>query len=259
MRTERSSVSGEKLTDYSVYRLSLQQAVRYFSVCAAAACVLGLLFYRSLIACAAVFLLSVPLQKTYEDFLAEKRRKKLLSGFMDVLYSVSGAAAAGRQMPSALELAAGALKKSCGEDSDIFKEIDLICRRYRQTHADIGSMLSSFGRRSGVREIAQFASAYRTCQLCGGDLEDVCRKSAQLLIDRISFAEETKSLISQKKIDVVLLTAMPLAVLALLDLLNYSYVAVLYETAAGRVVMTLCLLLIVSALLWGIKITKIEL
>ena len=47
--------------------------------------------------------------------------------------------------------------------------------------------------------------------------------------------------------------------IAMLNLLNYSYVAVLYETAAGRVVMTLCLLLIVSALLWGIKIPRIEL
>lgn len=259
MSAGKSSTLGEGLEDYSVYKLSRVQTVKYYSVCAGASCFLGLLFYRSAAACAAVFLLSVPLNKVFRSFLAEKRRDRLLSGFMDVLYSVSGAAAAGKQMPSALELAAESLKSSRGTESDIYREIDLICRRYRQTHADIGAMLSSFGRRSGVREIAQFASAYRTCQLCGGDLEEVCRKSAQLLIDRISFAEETRMLISQKKTDVVLLTAMPLAVLTMLNLLNYSYIAVLYETAAGRVVMTLCLLLIVSALLWGIKITRIEL
>ena len=224
-----------------------------------ASCVLGLVFYRSLAAGAAVFVLSVPLKKTFESFLAQQRKEKLLSGFMDVLYTVSGAAAAGKQMPSALELSASSLKRSRGEDSDIYREIDMICRRYRQTHADIGALLTSFGRRSGLKEIAQFASAYRTCQLCGGDLEDVCRKSAELLIDRMSFVQETKMLISQKKIDVVLLTAMPVAVLILLNLLNYGYVAVLYETAAGRMVMTICLLLIISALLWGIKITRIEL
>ena len=259
MKEGKNSSLGEGLTDYSRYRLTAKQTAGYFAVCAAVSCVLGLLFYRSLAACAAVFILSVPLKKLYEAWLAEKRRGGLLSGFMDVLYSISGAAAAGRQMPSAMEFAAESMKKSHGTESDIFREIDLICRRYRQTHADMGTMLGSLGRRSGVREIAQFASAYRTCQLCGGDLEEVCRRSAQLLIDRISFAEETRMLISQKKTDVLLLTGMPLAVLAMLNLLNYSYVAVLYETAAGRVVMTLCLLLIVCALLWGIKITRIEL
>ncbi len=259
MPAGKSSNSGEGLTDYRECRLTVRQAAGYFAVCAAVSCVLGMLFYRSLPACAVIFILSLPLKRLYETWLAEKRRGGLLSGFMDVLYSVSGAAAAGRQMPAALEFAAESLKSSHGVDSDISREISLICRRYRQTHADIGAMLASLGRRSGVREIAQFASAYRTCQLCGGDLEDVCRRSAQLLIDRISFAEETRMLISQKKTDVLLLTGMPLAVLSMLNLINYSYVAVLYETAAGRVVMTLCLLLIVCALLWGIKITRIEL
>ena len=49
------------------------------------------------------------------------------------------------------------------------------------------------------------------------------------------------------------------AVLAGLNILGYGYLAVMYETAAGRVVMSLCLLLIICALLWGIKITRIDL
>ena len=52
---------------------------------------------------------------------------------------------------------------------------------------------------------------------------------------------------------------MPVVILLGLNLLNYGYIAALYETAAGRVVMSLCLLLILCALLWGIRITKVEL
>ena len=106
--------------------------------------------------------------------------------------------------------------------------------------------------------IKQFASAYTTCQLCGGDLEEVCRKSAALILDKMSLEDETRSLISQKKLDVILLTVMPLCILLFLNLANYSYIAVLYETASGRVVMTLCLLLILCALVWGIKIISIK-
>ena len=180
-------------------------------------------------------------------------------GFKDSLYTISGAVAAGRQMPSALELACASALDVSGADSDIYKELDHICKSYRQTHSDIGLLLEDFGRRSGVPEIKQFAASCRTCQLCGGDLEEVCRKNAELLLVRIGFMEDTRSLIAQKKLDIILLSVMPPAVLLLLNLISYSYIAVLYETFSGRVVMTLCLLLIVFALLWGIKITRLKL
>ena len=87
----------------------------------------------------------------------------------------------------------------------------------------------------------------------------MCLKTSALLIDKISVRDETRALISQKKLDVILLSVMPVAVLAGLNVLSYQYLAVLYETTGGRVVMSLCLMLITAALLWGIRITKTEL
>ena len=217
-----------------------------------------MLFYRSAAIGAVFCVASVPLEKIYASYLAEKRREKLLTGFKDALYSISGAVAAGRQMPYAIEFAASSAAETSGPDSDIYRELHSISSSYQKTHSDIGIGLEDLGRRSGLAEVKQFASSYRTCQICGGDLEDVCRKNAELLLSRMSFNTEIRSMIAQKKLDIVLLTGMPVAVLLLLNLTNYSYVAVLYETPAGRVVMSVCLLLIVFALLWGIKITKIE-
>ena len=219
---------------------------------------LGLLFYRSAAAGAACCIASVFLKKLYTAHLANKRRLRLLSGFKDALYSISGSVAAGRQMPYAIQSAAEAACAAYGKSSDIARELGSISDSYARTHSDIGIMLEDLGNRSGLSEIKQFASSYRTCQKCGGDLEDVCRRNAELLLSRMSFNDEVRALAAQKKYDIILLAGMPLAVLFLLDLTNYSYVAVLYETTAGRVVMTLCLCLILSALLWGMKITKIE-
>ena len=258
-KTEKSSSFGASLPDYSVCRLSGKQKAAYYGAALGCLAMLGLLFYRSVFAAAALCVLALPLEQVYRSMLAEKRRSALAEGFKDVLYTISGAAASGRQMPSALELAASSAANSAGEHSDICRELTHICTCYRQSHADIGEMLRSFGERSHVAEIRQFAAAYTTCQLCGGDLEEVCRKSASLILDKMSLEEEARSLISQKKIDVILLTAMPPGVLLFLNLANYSYVSVLYETGIGRVVMTLCLLLIISALLWGVKIINIKL
>ena len=220
---------------------------------------MGLLFYRSALAGSIACLAAFPLERIYLSFLAGKRLEELLSGFRDALYSISGSVAAGRQMPSAIALAAESAGEARGQESDICRELNRISRDYAQSHSDIGVMLEDFGERSGIPEIRQFASSYRTCQQCGGDLEEVCLKSASLLLDKLGFRAETRSLISQKKLDVVLLTSMPPAILLMLNIIGYSYISVLYETAIGRVVMTICLLLIVCALLWGLRITKIEL
>ena len=254
----RKRCCSKEPADYRKACLSSAQKVRYYAVCCAAFFSAGLLFYRSFAVGAAFCIAAVPLEKIYASYVAEKRRERLLTGFKDALYSISGAVAAGRQMPFAIEFAATSAAEASGTDSDIFMELQSISDSYRRTHSDIGIQLEDFGRRSGLAEVKQFASSYRTCQVCGGDLEEVCRKNAELLLSRMSFNTEIRSMISQKKLDIVLLAGMPVAVLLLLNLTNYSYVAVLYETPAGRVVMTLCLFLIVSALLWGIKITKIE-
>ena len=243
---------------YCCSNLTAAQRIRYYAACCAVFFAAGLLFYRSFAAGAVFCLASVPLEKLYASHAAKKRREKLLTGFKDALYSISGAVAAGRQMPYAIGFAASSAAETAGPESDIYRELKSISDSYTRTHSDIGSQLEDLGRRSGLSEIKQFASSYRTCQVCGGDLEEVCRKNAELLLSRMGFAEEIRSMIAQKKLDVILLTGMPVAVLLLLNLTNYSYVAVLYETVPGRVVMTLCLILIISALLWGIKITNIE-
>lgn len=249
----------ERRVDYRHCRPDARQIAVYF------ACVLPLLFftaflfYRSvtagLIACLAAF----ALLPEYYSFLAGKRRERLLSGFRDALYSISSSVSAGRQIPAALDIAARTAAETKGEESDIAFELLRISRNYELNHSDIGKQLEDFAQRSDIQEIKQFAQTLRICQLCGGDLEEVCLKSASMLLDRMSVARDVKALISQKKLDIILLAVMPAAVLIFLNLFNYGYISVLYESTIGRVVMSLCLLLMVFALLWGLRITRIEL
>ena len=220
---------------------------------------MGLLFYRTaaagFTACIAAFIL-LP---EYSSLLAKKRRETLLEGFRDALYSISSSVSAGRQMPSAMDIAARSAAETKGEDSDIAVELMRISRNYELNHSDIGKLLEDFAQRSDIQEIKQFAQSFRICQLCGGDLEDVCLKSAALLLNKMAVSKEVRSLVAQKKLDIILLAVMPAAVLIFLNLFNYSYISVLYESTAGRVVMSLCLLLMVFALFWGLRITKVEL
>ncbi|MBQ2455112.1 MAG: hypothetical protein II499_03360, partial [Firmicutes bacterium] len=69
---------------------------------------------------------------------------------------------------------------------------------------------------------------------------------------------ELKALTAQRKLDIAVLTAMPVAMLIMLNILSYSYIEVLYTTAACRIIMTAAAGLMAAALLWSLKISEVS-
>lgn len=247
------------MTDYSVYRLSNKEKKQYYIASCLVLAAIGVLFYRSIIAAALCCIASRPLEKYYALMMAGRRREKLLEGFRDVLYCISSSVAAGRQMPYALQEAEKEMAVSYGAEADITAELHRINGVYRDAHGDPAELLTDFAERSHLEEIKQFAKSYTICRRSGGNLEDVCLKSCNLLLDKISFKNEVKSLIAQKKLDIGMLVSLPVIILVFLNLVSYEYISILYTTAAGRAIMTLCILAIGGALYWSLKITDIKL
>lgn len=218
----------------------------------------GILFYRNVFAAIAIGCCSFFMKNLYISFLEERREDKLLEGFRDVLYSISGSVAAGRQMPRAMADAADICGSLYGDDAIITKEMRAIVLSYEQSHGDIEKLLYAFGEKYDLEEVRQFADSCRICKECGGDVGKVCLKSSKLLLDKLNFQNEIKTLISQKKLDIILLASMPVIILIFLNLSNYSYISVLYSSLLGRIIMSICLLLSVIAILWGMKIVNIK-
>ncbi len=247
------------MIDYRLYSLSGKERRDYYIAACLALAALGFLFYRSSIMSLICTAIAVPCEKLYAKILRERRRARLLEGFRDVLYSISASVAAGRQMPQAIEDCALQMELSYGKEADIAREMSAIAQHYSEMHGDASAMLCDLGERSGIAEISQFAASYRICERSGGDLEEVCLRSANLLLDKIAFAGEVKAIIAQKKLDIGMLVSLPLIILLFLNLTAPDYTAPLYTTISGRLIMTLCLGGIGFSLWLSLKITKIKL
>ncbi len=245
--------------DYRRYEPGKKERQMFYACSCAALFSTGMLFYRNVLPALCFCLLSIPLEGRYTEYMAARRRNRLTEGFRDALYSISSSVASGRQLPSALEDAAAQLALSWGEDSDIYREFSRICLEYKTLNGDPDAMIEDLALRSASDEIRLFASACRICRQNGGDLEDVSVKTADLLLDKLSFDSELKTMLAEKKLDILLLGSMPFIVLIFLNLSSYSYIRLLYECAAGRLIMTLSLLCICAALVWSLKITDIGL
>jgi tight adherence protein B len=246
------------IPDYRIYTLNRKQLCVF---CIVAVMVLGscaYLFYNnaliSLLYCSFVY----PASRYYSKYLADRRRRELSYQFRDLLYALSSSISAGRQMREALIEAEGSVKLIYGENACISRELKYMIDRMKESGETEEIVLRDFALRSGVEEIKSFSDIYAICKRTGGDMERVIRKTVAILLDRIELEREVHTFTAQKRMEFIILTAMPPAVLIFLRVTSGSYLEIMYQTVAGRILMTAAFLFIGVAAALGIRITRIS-
>ncbi|MDR1136194.1 MAG: hypothetical protein LBL49_08480 [Clostridiales Family XIII bacterium] len=246
------------MPDYNEYGLSGRERTRYYCMSALAALVIGELFYQSIVASALLFPLCVPAMRMYEKYLAGKRRAALSVSFRDLLYSLSASFSTGRQMPEALREGLESLKLIYNEEAPIIKELDDMNKRLFITRETEASVLDDFARRSHIEDIRNFVDAYFICRATGGDIEKLVVKAADVIMEKMNVQKDIQTITAQKKLESKILLVIPGAILLFLQMFSPDYSAILYGTAAGRVLMTLAFTVTLGAYVWSVKLTDIE-
>ena len=246
------------MPDYNTYCLSKKEKITYFMASVLAALCVGEIFYRSLIISLLIIPLSIPGIKLYQKYLAEKRKNALAESFRDLLYSLSSSFSTGRQMPEALVEGLDALRLIYPDDAPIIQELQDMNRRLFTNRENENSILSDFAVRSHNEDINNFVNAYYICRTTGGDIEKLIVKASEVIIDKMEIMREIRVLTAQKKLESKILLVIPAGILFFLQLFSPGYTATLYETIAGKLIMTTALALTVMAYLWSTKLAKIK-
>lgn len=227
--------------DYREYQLGRSQRLRFEGVGFLCVGAFVYLFYHSLLlAFAAGFLIRLG-QPLYERHLILKRQETLNLQFRDLLDCLSASVTAGRQMSEALIEAYDQLRLMYPPDALILTELAFMRRSILENHESDRDLLADLALRSGSEDIRSFVQVYLTCRSTGGDLARIIGHTARILTEKMKIQEEIRVLTSQKKLEGRLISLMPPVMLLALNLLSPSYIDVLYTTAAGRILMTLCL------------------
>lgn len=226
------------IKDYSVYELTVKEKIIVYVVGYICAFSLVYLFYHSiplsLLAGGTIYFI-VPYVKEY---MAGRRQNALNIQFKDMLYSLSASVAAGRQMEEALIEAESNLSTMYHESEPIMRELKHMRISIVENNENDKLLLKDFAFRSRNEDINDFVQVYITCRNMGGNLEKIISRATDILIDKITIEKEIRVLMSQKKTEGILISVMPLVMLLGLNIFSYSYISPLYETAAGRIIMT---------------------
>ena len=109
-----------------------------------------------------------------------------------------------------------------------------------------------------AEDIRNFIEIYCICIRSGGDREKAIDKAAGIIGEKIGLRQELQSILSQKKLEAVILCSITPLILLFLQMTSSDYADVLYVTMAGRLIMTLCLGAVGAAALLCLKIMDIK-
>lgn len=246
------------IRDYSVYEMSGKEKAVFCSIGYLSIAAVVYLFYHSILLAVLSGVLVYYMVPYGQKYMARKRMESLNMQFKDMLYSLSASVASGRQMEEALVEADKNLSLLYGENEPIMRELKHMRASIIENKESDKPLLQDFARRSGSEDIRDFVQVYVTCRNMGGDMEKMIVKTVDILTDKMEIEREIHVMTSQKKTEGRIISTMPVIMLAALNVFSPEYISPLYETAAGRLIMTGSLVLVVYGIFLMEKISQIE-
>lgn len=246
------------LIDYNIYVMSKEEKLINILLAAAVLFAIGYLCYHNIILSVVLTFFSVKWPKIRVKQKIAKRRLELAVQFKDMLYSLSSSLSAGKSVESGLKDCLQDLRILYpDEDTYIIQEISLIVRGV-EMNEPIENMFGQFAARAHNEDIDNFVDIFKTCKRTGGDMVQVIKTTSQTIGEKIEIKQEINTLISGKKFEFKALMIMPVFLILLLSVSSADYMAPVFHTVIGHIVMTIAIALFAAAYLVGSKIMTIE-
>ena len=245
------------IQDYSSYRFSFKDNIKYILQGTAVIIILGALFYRSLPGIVLLSPLVYYYRRSRARGLIKERKWKLNLEFRDGIIALAAALEAGYSAENAFEEASKDLRQIYPDNSMISHEFSFIINQICM-NITVEKALGDFGERTGIEDILSFSEVFCTAKRTGGDLINVIKITSNMISDKIEVKREIITLITAKRLEANIMKLTPLFILVYLSFSSPGFLNPLYHNFPGVAVMTIFLSCYLGALLIIDKIIAIE-
>lgn len=242
---------------YDTYQFQWKEWVKFAVQCIGICAGINYVFYKNL--WAFVFMVPVPflLYKWKKRRYIWERKKQLNYQFKDALYSLNAALQAGYSMESAVICCIRDLEKLYSKDTDILKEF-LYMETQMHISVPLETLFLDLAERSKLEDVQNFSAVFATAKRSGGDLSRIVQKTARMLTDKIEVKKEIEATVAAKKMEQVIMSAMPFGIIIYMQVASPGFLQVLYGNIFGVITMSLCLGIYFFAYWMGCRIVDIE-
>lgn len=256
--TNVEAANNQALIDYDIYIMSNKE--RSFYICLAAAFLffIAYVFYKSMLISVLVVPFAIFYPKMRNKDIVKKRKTELSLQFKEALYALSSSLIAGRSIESAFKEALKDLTLIYPDpNAYIIKEFEYITRRI-EMNEPIEDVLNDFAGRAHLEDIDNFVDVFIIGKRTGGNIIEIIKNTSNIIGDKLNIKQEIDTLLAERKFEQKVLNIMPIAMILLLTWTTGDYMAPVFETFAGRIAMTVAVLLLGLAYFISKKIISIE-
>lgn len=187
----------------------------------------------------------------------EKLREELNLQFKDALNSLAASLHAGYVIENALKEARQEITELYGKDSLMARELAYMISQMNLNRT-AEEVFEEFGKRSGLEDVQNFASIFSLAKRSSGGLVSIMDATAGAISQKLETRREIKTIIQAKRYEQRLMNLIPLGMILYMRLGNGEFMQALYEGAGGRLLMTICFAVYLSAYYMGEKIVNIR-
>lgn len=220
------------------YEFNKKEKGLFYALLIIFAGMISMLLYRNII----FTVIIIPFSSKIKDFITKeiikKRKRDYLLQFKDFLFMVSTSIGSGRSMKNAIVEAMPGLEDIYGNDSILLNELKKAYERMQIGGERDVDVLIEMGIKSGLEDVIDFVTIYSICKTTGASLIIALNKAASVIIDKMTIEREISELVIRKEKEGLIILVMPIVVILFLNLCAPDYIAPLYESIAGRILMT---------------------
>lgn len=213
----------------------------------------GYLFYGVLWAGVPALLFLPKLARS--DYEKEQRDKQERMGlaFREALQAMSAALHAGYAAENAVREAIRDLRTVYGDRAEIVCEFRRMWNEI-QMQIPVEQVFKSFGERSGIPVIREFAIVFQTAKRSGGDLTAIMDNTASAIGEKLQVRQEIETILAAKKLEWKIMMLIPFGIIFYMRLSFPEFMGSMYGNPAGILVMTIALGLFLAARYMGERI-----
>lgn len=185
------------------------------------------------------------------SILYTRRLEKIEQQLPDAMVMLSGSLRSGASMIAALD---GLIQES---EPPLAQEFSLLLREIR-LGVDIDQALDHMEQRIHLEDFRLFISAMRISREVGGNLADTLDKLATTLRSKLVMEGKIRSLTAQGRLQGIVMSMLPLALVAILMKLQPDAMGMLFTTKLGWSVVAIVIIMQILGFITIRKITRID-
>jgi tight adherence protein B len=247
------------IQSYDSYDMSIREKLFYTAIAGIFIFALAFVFYRSVVISSLLTPLALLYPRIKTKEIIKRRKKELNIQFKDMLYSLASSVSAGKTIEHAFREALKDLSVLYPDPSAyIIMEIKRIISRLDMNET-LEHALAEFAQRACLEDVDSFVSVMNISKRSGGNIAEIIRNTSAIISDRIEVGQEIDMMLAERKFEQKVLNAVPVFMILLLSVSSPEYIYPVFSTVAGRLTMSVSILLISAAWFISSKVYDIKL